>query len=419
MHELVTARIHISGLTPAITKDELLGRLRAFGTVASLDGFGEHDALCQRRKFAYATLETTREKFSKCMMLSGSMWKGAMLRMGEARPDFRERISLESALHDDSPRPRKRARLAREIQGFHAPDMSLVSPTNVHLHPQWHVTPLGRLIRPMRMRPVRPLDPPLKSGKSGQKQGGMTKKERKRKREPPMRARRRVIDPVRWGSTQVKGVFLEAGAAGARLDALEATQPTEDASESEEKSCNVVQRQRDSGDRGNDIVQVDAPLLNHTKRVEDGRELGGDNASQHPVDAAPNTPTPALSQTHLAGLFSLHEDERFSLLGHLKLDLDLDESAALIPTTITSLALSTPSATQPPPTSHLPPFFVTGRKHAVLETLRDTGWDFTREASKAEQQERWEMAKIELTGEWKRRHREVVKAQRRRGGDED
>ena len=66
MEEVITKRIHISGLTPAITAKDLSERLASFGTVKAIDGFGALDALGQPRKFAYATLETTKGKLARC-----------------------------------------------------------------------------------------------------------------------------------------------------------------------------------------------------------------------------------------------------------------------------------------------------------------------------------------------------------------
>ncbi|TFY76106.1 hypothetical protein EWM64_g7909 [Hericium alpestre] len=91
MDEPITKRLHISGLTPAITPDALSARLATFGTLTALDGLGALDALGQPRKYAYVTLDTTKGKLAKCMnVLSGSTWKGARLRLGEAKPDYRE-----------------------------------------------------------------------------------------------------------------------------------------------------------------------------------------------------------------------------------------------------------------------------------------------------------------------------------------
>ena len=97
--------------------------------------------------------------------------------------------------------------------------MSLVTPENVHRRSQWRVTPLGRLIRPMRMRPARPLGPPLDALNSAAYQLGQQGKGRKRRARagPPTRARRQTIDPLRWGSTHVGGVFLDGGQASTAL----------------------------------------------------------------------------------------------------------------------------------------------------------------------------------------------------------
>ena len=117
----------------------------------------------------------------------------------------------------DGQPPLKRRRLPRGVQGIHASDMSLVTPENVGERGGWKVTPLGRIVKPMRMRPEHPLPPPLVPGPSANvktKKGKEGKATKKRVKEPSARARRRTIDPLKWGSTQLKGVFLEnAGAA--------------------------------------------------------------------------------------------------------------------------------------------------------------------------------------------------------------
>ena len=66
MDEPVTKRLIISGLTPAITADDISKRLTTFGTVKSADGFGLSDGLGEPRKFGYVTLETTTTKLAKC-----------------------------------------------------------------------------------------------------------------------------------------------------------------------------------------------------------------------------------------------------------------------------------------------------------------------------------------------------------------
>ncbi|PCH44599.1 hypothetical protein WOLCODRAFT_133309 [Wolfiporia cocos MD-104 SS10] len=217
--ETIIKRIHISGLTPSITPEDLSKRLGTFGTVKALDGFGKLDALGDPRKYGYVTLETTKKQLGRCMnLLSGVTWKGARLRIGEARPDFRERIALEheavkrAAEEAAGGPPRKRRRLPRGVHGVHSGDMSLVTPENVAARGAWRVTPLGRIVRPIRMRPEHPLPDPVpattqQKGKEKEKAGG----KKKRARDPPTRARRKTIDPLKWGSQHLKGVFLDTG----------------------------------------------------------------------------------------------------------------------------------------------------------------------------------------------------------------
>ena len=64
--ELITKRLHVSGLTPSITPADLSQKLGSFGTVKALDGFGKVDALGQPRKFGYVTIETTKPKLARC-----------------------------------------------------------------------------------------------------------------------------------------------------------------------------------------------------------------------------------------------------------------------------------------------------------------------------------------------------------------
>jgi RNA recognition motif. (a.k.a. RRM, RBD, or RNP domain) len=63
---IITKRLHVSGLTPAITKSDLSQRLGSFGTVLSLDGLGQLDAVGQPRKFAYVTVQASKEQLARC-----------------------------------------------------------------------------------------------------------------------------------------------------------------------------------------------------------------------------------------------------------------------------------------------------------------------------------------------------------------
>ena len=97
--------------------------------------------------------------------------------------------------------------------------MSLVTPENVTQRAGWTITPLGRILRPVKMRPARPL-PPATELHDKKRADGEGKKKRKRVKDPESRARRRTIDMTRWGSVYLKGSFLAMEVVGAgRQDA--------------------------------------------------------------------------------------------------------------------------------------------------------------------------------------------------------
>lgn len=70
MEPTITKRLHISGLTPTISEQDLSQRLSTFGSVKSLDGVGALDGVGRPKKFAYASLEATPAKISKCSFSS-------------------------------------------------------------------------------------------------------------------------------------------------------------------------------------------------------------------------------------------------------------------------------------------------------------------------------------------------------------
>ena len=127
------------------------------------------------------------------------------------------RIAKELAA-DTEPSKKKRKRAA----GIHAADMSLVTPSNVAERNGWKLTTMGRMMRPIRMRPARPLPPQaqstLRRNVHGKTAAGKEGKEKKRRvREPDVRARRRTIDPTRWDSVHLKGMFLDVVTDGRRV----------------------------------------------------------------------------------------------------------------------------------------------------------------------------------------------------------
>ncbi|KAF8224863.1 hypothetical protein L208DRAFT_1444296 [Tricholoma matsutake] len=267
---VITKRLHVSGLTPAITVNDLNQRLSSFGTVNFLDGFGLLDGLEQPRKFGYITIETTPAKLARCLnLLSGSTWKGTKLRIGEAKPDFAERIALEKASNIDE-HPKKKRKRSHSL-GVQAPDMSLVTPENVAQRAGWTITPLGRILRPLKIRPVRPLPPTteMRSQKHGDRED---KKKKKRVKDPDCMARRRTIDMTRWGSVHLKGALLDMKVIGpVRHDPIEprnavtamaAAASDDGRSESESEHAELPEgRAQSSEPRANPDRQPPPPVL--------------------------------------------------------------------------------------------------------------------------------------------------------------
>ncbi|KAG8933723.1 hypothetical protein FRC01_007440 [Tulasnella sp. 417] len=197
-------RIIISGLTPAISAQDIRLRFSPFGTVKAVDGVGLVDGNGDPRKFAFVTVELNEKELSNCMSrLNGTKWKGAKLRIGEARSDYKNN-GLGIRLHDDrrAPGPLKKdekASRSNAIKGRHAADMSLTTVENVDHRKHWKRTPLGQIVRPLQMRPDRPIPPLAPTARSSSKPGLARAKSSKALK----RAKLTVIDPTRYGSTHL------------------------------------------------------------------------------------------------------------------------------------------------------------------------------------------------------------------------
>ncbi|KAL1735049.1 hypothetical protein EV714DRAFT_280673 [Schizophyllum commune] len=274
MSETTVKRIHISGITPNISHDDLKQRLSTFAKVSALDGLGAKDSLGAPRRFAYATLEGPPAQITRCVAaLSGATWKGARLRVGDAKPDFRERIKRENEAADsEGERPKKRR---RRTAATHAPDMDPVTPDRAEGKAGWTVTPLGRTYFSARMRPERPLPPP--PGEATQEG-----KKKKRARAPPTRARRRKIDMGKWGSTQLKGVFVDTSAL-----------PSPDVILGRGKAATQASREVYPDDTGSESdEQEEEEHLDDREAPDDKDDEHEDAADRMSVDATPSTPLP-------------------------------------------------------------------------------------------------------------------------------
>lgn len=229
-------RLHISGLTASFSQEDLVRRFSTFGTVVALDGLGKRDAVGQLQPYAYLTLRAPAQQIHRCInLLSGSVWKGATLRIGEAKPDYQQRILLENQKRrqeqeENRKNPKKTKRLPPGM-GFESSHMDPVDEKLVEngLAWGWKRTPAGHLVRPLRMRPTHPLPKPSRlstlsranvtdatdatqSDQDEQQQAASSRRARVNPR-PPTKAHRITIDPTRYGSIHLSGPLLESLAA--------------------------------------------------------------------------------------------------------------------------------------------------------------------------------------------------------------
>ena len=156
---------------------------------------------------------------------------------------FISRIALENKSAAEGPRPKKRR---RKNEGSQAEDMSLVTSANVNDRKGWQVSSLGRITRPVKMRPERPLpeiqqeelNPALQKKQVrdvSKTEGEKKEKKKKRLKDPDSRARRKMIDMTKWGSVHLKGMFLDMPALGMkRLKLDDAYDPTIESEGNEE-----------------------------------------------------------------------------------------------------------------------------------------------------------------------------------------
>lgn len=168
--DVLVKRLHISGLTPNFSREALRERLESYGRVLDLVGCDDSftNGVGQRRPYAFATIETTQPQLARCLnTLSGAIWKGAKLRVGEARPLWHERLAKErTAAHAEALRAKEVDRRKRWLRkrpwiGREAANMEPVTLQRVQGGEWgWKATPAGHLVRPMHMRWTRPLPRP-------------------------------------------------------------------------------------------------------------------------------------------------------------------------------------------------------------------------------------------------------------------
>lgn len=251
--------MHISGLNPSqCSTSDISARMASFGLEAtSIEGWPPgQDGVGRTVDWCFATLVGPEEGVKRAMnTLSGTTWKGHKLRLGLARErawgsrneeedgegskkGTRDKADKEREEKEAKKEKKKKERMRKA--GFESRDLSEVvtagkvdkgewvsggcshqacmnaGTDGLLTHQGWKKTPAGHLIRPMHMRPERPVPVPAIPAPS-------TKEEDKKKRrgkgkgsgEPAKRARRLTIDPTRYGAVHFSGSLLDDGTAAA------------------------------------------------------------------------------------------------------------------------------------------------------------------------------------------------------------
>ncbi|KAK0480930.1 hypothetical protein IW261DRAFT_1475321 [Armillaria novae-zelandiae] len=433
--ETITKRLHISGLTPSLSPADLSKKLSTFGIVKALDGFELLDGVGQPRKFGYATLEATPAQLAKCLnILSGSTWKGAKLRIGDAKPDFAQRIEKERVEAQDAPPPKKKQRRSK-YTAVEAEDMSLVTPENAHLRAGWTVTPLGRIMRPMRMRPEKPLMPLSKLPAEG--------KSSKKRKIPLVRARRRTIDTRRWKGAHLTGVFLGGGDEDEDMeeqhDVASDTSGEEDSGkdsavqEMTPAAPSQSQSLRDSpfdltaekqetlgllqslfGGRDNTKEWGGAESIASDIDVDEPRLLEGDGEADYEV--VPTSSPLDEPMTEVEANYDHHEIKTKRFIRPSK-------PLPAVEVVPTPTPASSPLVLDPkkPLFFPLPPSASRPRVKDLFDVAREKHWTTSLASTATEEdiRKRWEEGKGDLTRGWKKRVKDAGKMKRRRGAAAD
>ncbi|OUS41924.1 hypothetical protein BE221DRAFT_64515 [Ostreococcus tauri] len=93
-------RLHLRGLSPTVSRDDILLRFHPFGDVQSVEimyeKFSDAPQAPRCRGFAYISMSVTRASLERCMSTyNGCAWKGRKFYVSEALPHFEIRRQIE------------------------------------------------------------------------------------------------------------------------------------------------------------------------------------------------------------------------------------------------------------------------------------------------------------------------------------
>ncbi|KAJ1918309.1 hypothetical protein H4219_002706 [Mycoemilia scoparia] len=147
-------RVYIGGLSDQINETDINNRFKTFGTIKNVEV--RVDSLTGiHRGFAYMNIEIKPEQWKKCKNLfNGAKWKGSILRLEEAKPNYLERLALErkAAVEEEELLKSKTQRPRILFDGKLADDMSLVTDQNVTERRGWKRSRYGRPVAVMKLK---------------------------------------------------------------------------------------------------------------------------------------------------------------------------------------------------------------------------------------------------------------------------
>ncbi|KAI8884203.1 hypothetical protein K501DRAFT_248401 [Backusella circina FSU 941] len=148
--ETVNKRIYIGGLHPSTTEDSIKERFSKFGQIGQVTVAKDTEGQC--RGFAHMAIETTPKQWTSCISVyNNSKWKGNILKLEDAKPDYQEckRVADEK-LRERQEKRQKILLRWNQSDGFHSRDMKPVTDNN--LRKGWKRGRYGRAIAVMRLK---------------------------------------------------------------------------------------------------------------------------------------------------------------------------------------------------------------------------------------------------------------------------
>ncbi|CDH48905.1 hypothetical protein RO3G_07180 [Lichtheimia corymbifera JMRC:FSU:9682] len=148
--DAIEKRVYIGGLHSSVTDQLLHDRFNRYGTISSATVAKDDQGNC--RGFGHLTITTTPKQWAGCLSVyNGAKWKGMVMRLEDAKPDYKERKRKEDEQLRKKEERQQRKRLRLEKR-FLAKDMTPVTDKNMEKRRGWRRGRYGRAIAIMHLR---------------------------------------------------------------------------------------------------------------------------------------------------------------------------------------------------------------------------------------------------------------------------